>query len=92
MSHGFEPGKLTEEVSTKLPDTTRLLLGRRAAAMGQNIAEYLRDLVCVDVHTAPYDELMLDHRRAVRASQASMQAISDAQVASVNAVTTGGVA
>lgn len=87
MSHGFEPSKLIEEVSTKLPDTTKLLLTRRAAQLSQVPAEYLRDLVCLDIHGATYDELMLEHRRDVRAMQAAMQSAPGAPAAAVSAVT-----
>lgn len=86
MSHGFEPSKLVEEVSTKLPDTTKLLLTRRAAQLSQVPAEYLRDLVCLDIHGATYDELMLEHRRDVRALQAAMQSAPSAPAAAVSAV------
>ena len=86
MSHGFEPSKLIEEVSTKLPDTTKLLLARRAAQLSQVPAEYLRDLVCLDIHGATYDELMLEHRREVRAMQAAHQAVSAASAPSLGAL------
>lgn len=89
MSHGFEPSKLVEEVGTKLPDTTKLLMARRAAQLSQAPAEYLRDLVCLDIHGATYDELMLEHRREVRAMQAALQGVSSAPTAPVNAVTNG---
>lgn len=85
MSHGFEPSKLVDEVSTKLPDTTKLLMARRASQLSQVPAEYLRDLVCVDIHGATYDELMLEHRREVRAMQAAHQAVSTASAPSVGA-------
>lgn len=87
MSHGFEPSKLIEEVSTKLPDTTKLLLTRRAAALSQVPAEYLRDLVCLDIHGLTYDELMLEHRREVRAVQAALDRATNAPAAAVSAVT-----
>ena len=89
MSHGFEPSKLIEEVGTKLPDTTKLLLTRRAAQLSQVPAEYLRDLVCLDIHGATYDELMIEHRRDVRAMQAAMQSAPSAPAAAVSAVTNG---
>lgn len=63
----FEPGKLTEEVKTHISDTTKLLAGRKAASLGMNMSEYLRDLVYLDNHGASYDELMMTHRRALRA-------------------------
>lgn len=86
MSHGFEPSKLVEEVSTKLPDTTKLLLARRAAQLSQVPAEYLRDLVCVEIHGATYDELMLEHRREVRALQAALDRDHSAPMAVGGAV------
>lgn len=89
MSHGFEPSKLIEEVGTKLPDTTKLLLTRRAAQLSQVPAEYLRDLVCLDIHGATYDELMIEHRRDVRAMQAAMQSAPSAPAAAVSAATNG---
>lgn len=89
MSHGFEPSKLIEEVGTKLPDITKLLLTRRAAQLNQVPAEYLRDLVCLDIHGATYDELMLEHRRELRAMQAAMQGASSTPAGLVNAVTNG---
>ena len=85
MSHGFEPSKLVEEVSTKLPDTTKLLMARRAAQLSQVPAEYLRDLVCLDIHKATYDELMLEHRREVRALQAALDLTISAPVAAEGA-------
>ncbi len=63
----FEPSKLTEEVKTHVPDATKLVAARRAAQMGMTLSEYLRDLVCLDAHGATYDELMMSHRRKVRA-------------------------
>ncbi len=64
----FESGNLTEEVKTHVPDATKLLLGRKARKLGMLPAEYLRDLVCLDVHGSTYDELMTAHRRKVRAA------------------------
>ena len=68
MFVAFEPSKLTEEVKTHVPDATKLLATRKAASMGMSLSEYLRDLICLDNHGAPYDELMLAHRRKVRAA------------------------
>ena len=63
----FEPSKLTEEVKTHVPDATKLMAARKATQMGQSLSEYLRDLICLDTHGAPYDELMMAHRRSLRA-------------------------
>ena len=63
-----------------------LLLTRRAAQLSQVPAEYLRDLVCLDIHGATYDELMLEHRREVRAMQAAHQAVSAASAPSLGAL------
>ena len=72
----FEPSKLTEELKTHVPDVTKLEFNRKAGRMGQTPAQYLRDLVFQDVHGALYDELMMDHRRSVRAA---MQGQNEAQ-------------
>ena len=64
----FEPSKLTEELKTHVPDVTKLEFNRKAGRMGQTPAQYLRDLVFQDVHGSPYDELMMSHRRSVRAA------------------------
>ncbi len=64
----FESGNLTDEVKTHVPDVTKLAMGRKARKLGMLPAEYLRDLVCLDVHGATYDELMMAHRRKVRAA------------------------
>lgn len=66
----FEPGKLVNEVKTHLPDVTDLVFKRRALDAGMNPSELLRDLVCEFVHGAPYLDLLLEHRRAARDSQA----------------------
>lgn len=67
MFVAFEPSKLTEEVKTHVPDATKLLAARKAASLGMTLSEYLRDLICLDNHGASYDELMMTHRRALRA-------------------------
>lgn len=67
MYVAFEPSKLTEEVKTHIPDATKLLASRKATSMGMNMSEYLRDLICLDNHGASYDELMMAHRRSLRA-------------------------
>ena len=90
MTHGFEPSLLSEEASTRIPDTTNLLLMRKAKQFGQVRAEYIRDLICLDVHGATYDELMIQHRRALRAAQGAAQgAVQGLRSAEVAA---GGVA
>lgn len=63
----FDPSKLTDEIKTHVPDATKLLAARKAASMGMTLSAYLRDLVCLDNHGAPYDELMMTHRRNLRA-------------------------
>lgn len=68
MFVAFEPSKLTEEIKSHLPDMTKLMAARKAASLGMSLSEYLRDLVCLDVHGDSYDELMLAHRRKVRAA------------------------
>ena len=67
MFVAFEPSKLTEEVKTHIPDATKLLAARKASSLGMTMSEYLRDLICLDNHGASYDELMMTHRRALRA-------------------------
>lgn len=74
----FEPSKLTEEVKTHVPDATKLMVARKATKMGQTLSEYVRDLICLDAHGAPYDELMMTHRRSLR-SGAQGQAVAQAQ-------------
>lgn len=32
-----------------------------------SLSAYLRDLICLDNHGTPYDELMMAHRRKLRA-------------------------
>lgn len=66
----FEPGKLTEEVSTHVPDLTALAFKRRAAALAMRPSEYLRDLICADVHGATYEDLIREHRLNARATLA----------------------
>jgi hypothetical protein len=73
----FEPGKLTDEVKTHVPDATKLLAQRKAARMGMTLSDYLRDLVLIDLHGAPYDELMSSHRRAIRAGTQGQLATHD---------------
>ncbi len=76
----FEPSKLTEEVKTHVPDATKLLASRKATALGMSLSEYLRDLICMDNHGAPYDELLMTHRRKLRAGaqgQPEAQAMDD---------------
>ena len=67
----FEPGKLTEECSTHVPDLTAVGLKRRAAMLAMRPSEYLRDLVCIDVHGATYEDLMRQHRINARAALAA---------------------
>lgn len=62
----FEPGKLTEELSTHVPDLTALSFKRHAAELGMRPGELLRDLVCELVHGSTYDDLMREHRRQAR--------------------------
>lgn len=69
MLINFEPGKLTDEISTHVSDVTALEFRRRASRCGMRPSEYLRDLICMEVHGATYDDLMHEHRRAVRAAQ-----------------------
>lgn len=69
MVINFEPGKLTEEAKTHLPDVTELELRRRARSFGMTVSEYLRDLVCIDIHGSPFDDLVREHRRALRCAQ-----------------------
>lgn len=73
----FEPSKLTEEVKTRLPDATKLMAARKATSMGMSLSDYLRDLVCMDNHGATYDELMMTHRRKVRAGAQGQLAAQD---------------
>ena len=70
MNIEFEPSKLVNEVKTHLPDVTELQFRRRAHEMGMNPSELLRDLVCEFVHGAPYLDLLLQHRREARETQA----------------------
>jgi hypothetical protein len=70
MHIDFEPGKLVNEVKTHLPDVTDLVFKRRASEAGMNPSELLRDLVCEFVHGAPYLDLLLQHRRDARETQA----------------------
>lgn len=70
MHIDFEPGKLVNEVKTHLPDVTDLVFKRRATEAGMNPSELLRDLVCEFVHGAPYLDLLLQHRREARETQA----------------------
>jgi hypothetical protein len=73
----FELSKLIEELKTHVPDVTKLEFNRKAGRMGQTPAQYLRDLVCLDVHGATYDELMMAHRRNVRAATQGQLAAQD---------------
>ena len=49
---------------------------RRASEAGMNPSELLRDLVCEFVHGAPYLDLLLQHRRDARETQAKSSAES----------------
>ena len=62
----FEPGKLLNELKTRLPDVTDLVFRRKATEAGMLPSELLRDLVCEYVHGAPYLDLLLQHRRDAR--------------------------
>ncbi len=73
----FEPGKLTEEIKSHLPDMTKLMATRKANSLGMSLSEYVRDLVCLDVHGDSYDELMSVHRRKVRAAMQGQLAAQD---------------
>ena len=66
----FEPGKQLNELKTSLPDVTDLVFRRKASEAGMNPSELLRDLVCEFVHGAPYLDLLLQHRRDARETQA----------------------
>lgn len=74
MHIDFEPGKLINEVKTHLPDVTDLVFKRKASEAGMNPSELLRDLVCELVHGAPYLDLLLQHRREARETQAKSDA------------------
>ncbi len=65
----FEPGKLTEELKTHVPDVTAMSARRTAHDLGMSLSEYLRDLVCMAEHGTTYDELMREHRRKLREQQ-----------------------
>lgn len=73
----FEPGKLTEEIKSHLPDMTKLMATRKANSLGMSLSEYVRDLVCLGVHGDSYDELMSAHRRKVRAAMQGQFAAQD---------------
>ena len=70
----FEPGKQLNELKTSLPDVTDLVFRRKATEAGMNPSELLRDLVCEYVHGAPYLDLLLQHRRDARETQAKSNA------------------
>lgn len=65
----FEPGKLTEELKTHVPDVTAMSARRSAHELGMNVSEYVRDLICMAEHGTTYDELMREHRRKLRERQ-----------------------
>ena len=65
----FEPGKLTEELKTHVPDVTAMSARRTAHDLGMSVSEYVRDLVCLAEHGTTYDELMREHRRKLRERQ-----------------------
>lgn len=80
----FEPGKLTEELKTHVPDVTALAARRKAHDLGMSVAEYQRDLVCLDVHGATYDDLMREHRRQLRQKQGQPMAQAQTQAGPVD--------
>ena len=82
----FEPGKLLNELKTSLPDVTDLVFRRKATEAGMNPSELLRDLVCEYVHGAPYLDLLLQHRRDARETQAKSNAEPPPNVRPIGAV------
>jgi hypothetical protein len=62
MSTSF---KCTESAKTAIPQDLADKLAAKARMAGCNSAEYLRDLICMDVHGCTFGELVAHHRRAV---------------------------
>ena len=86
MHIDFEPGKLVNEVKTHLPDVTDLVFKRKASEAGMNPSELLRDLVCELVHGAPYLDLLLQHRREARETQAKSAGASGPNLRPVSTI------
>jgi hypothetical protein len=62
--------KCTEPAKTTVPFDFKELLAQKAHLAGCTDSEYLRDLICMDLHGKTFGELVAEHRRSVIGRQA----------------------
>lgn len=61
--------KCTEVAKTTVPFDLKDALTAKAHLAGCDNADYLRDLICMDVHGVTWGELVANHRRSVLGKQ-----------------------
>lgn len=77
--------KKTEVVKTTLCEGTHDALQAKARLAGcEQLSEYIRDLIYMDLHGVTYGEHIAKHRRAVIGLQVSGQAYGGTTVGPVN--------
>ena len=62
--------KCTETAKTTVPYDLKEALTSKAHLAGCDNSEYLRDLICMDVHGVTWGEHVANHRRSVLGKQA----------------------
>ena len=63
--------KCTEVAKTTVPFDLKDALTSKAHLAGCDNSEYLRDLICMDVHGVTWGEFVAKHRRSVLGKQGS---------------------
>lgn len=66
--------KCTEVAKTTVPYDLKDALTTKAHLAGCDNSEYLRDLICMDIHGVTWGELVANHRRSVLGKQGSQLA------------------
>ena len=66
--------KCTEVAKTTIPFVLKEQLTQKAHLAGCDNAEYLRDLICMDVHGVTWGEHVANHRRSVLGRQGPVAA------------------
>lgn len=61
--------KCTETAKTTVPHDLKEALATKAHLAGCDNSEYLRDLICMDVHGVTWGEHVANHRRSVLGKQ-----------------------
>jgi hypothetical protein len=61
--------KCTESAKTTVPHELKEALTTKAHMAGCDNSEYLRDLICMDVHGVTWGEHVANHRRSVLGKQ-----------------------